>query len=354
MREKEAASSPTLEKFDLQMGWCMFPSRKNQFLHHPPSKKSLYAQPFLAISRADGFFVIILEMPPENKVEETKPPQPEIKNPIKALRTYQGDVEETLGKKKVSKATILVAEQERRGFAPTEKMREVDTKTRNKIFIWSGIILFFLGVTAVGVVYYLKSINQVVQVSQNKTLIAFSEEKAILTSGLDRENFVKEILAKEGAFNMPLNSVLNLNSQKSDGVSLNAKEFLSLLAPQIPETLSRSFEDKYMLGIYSHAKNVPFIILTTNDFATSYSGMLSWEKNILSDLGPLFEINNTATTTAFSDETIQNKDLRVMKDINRKTVLVYSFIDKNTLVITGNEDVLTAIVGKYIISKQTR
>ena len=275
------------------------------------------------------------------------------KNPIKALRTYQGDVEESLGKKKISKTTILMAEQERKGFAPAEPFREVDTKKRNKIFIWSGVTLFFLGIITVGIVYYVKSMNEVATVKQTKAIIAFSEEKDILFANLTRENLVKQILAEKKSFKLPLNSVLYINNTDTLGVSVSALNFTSLIAPQMPGSLGRSFEDKYMLGIYSYDTNEPFIIFTTNDFAGSFSGMLNWEKNIARDIGPIFAIN-TASTTTFVDEALQNKDLRVLKDNNRKSVLVYSFIDKNTLVITANENVLTAIVGKYIISKQTR
>lgn len=289
-------------------------------------------------------------MPPE---ENKTPPVPE-KKLIKALRTYQGDVEEILGKKKISKTTILVAEQERKGFTPTPPRDQVDTRKRNRIFIWSGILLFILGIMTVSAVYYVKSINQVVIEQKTKTIMAFSEESDIPVSGLTRENLIKNILAENKSFSLPLNSVLYINITNSSSTSISSFDFLSLLAPQIPRTLLRSFEDEHMLGILSFDANEPFIILTTKDFATSYSGMLIWERNIISDIGPIFGINGTASTTTFVDEERQNKDLRVMKDLNGKTMLVYSFIDRNTLVITSTENILAVVVGKYIISKQAR
>lgn len=289
-------------------------------------------------------------MPPGETPTENK----ETQIPIKALRTYQGDVEETLGKKKVSKTTILMAEQERRNSTPVEEVLEVDTRKRNKIFIWSGFVLFLLGIIVVSTVYYIKSSNEVTLVQKTKSVIAFSEEKDIRLVGLTRVNLVEQILAEKKSFNLPINSVLYINHTDTVGSSVTATEFLSLVAPQIPGALLRSFEDRYMLGIYSYDTNEPFIILSTNDFATTYSGMLQWEKNIILDIGPIFGINNTASTTVFSDEAVQNKDLRVLKNTNGKTIFLYSFIDKNTLVITSHENILTSVVGKYIISKQAR
>ena len=295
-------------------------------------------------------------MPPGETKPENKdlPAQAGVQVPIKALRTYQGDVEETLGKKKISKTTILIAEEERRKNTPPEPLREVDTRQRNRIFVWSGIVLFFLGIMTVSVVYYIKSANQVALVKTSKSIIAFSEEKGIRLVGLTRTNLIGEIVSAKKSLDLPINSVLYLNSINIDGSSVTASDFLILVAPQIPGPLLRSFENKYMLGIYSYGTNEPFIILTTNDFATTYSGMLQWEKNIILDIGPIFGINNTASTTVFSDEAVQNKDLRVLKNTSGKTVLLYSFIDKNTLVITSHENILTSVVGKYIISKQTR
>ncbi len=133
-------------------------------------------------------------------------------------------------------------------------------------------------------------------------------------------------------------------------------EVLGLLAPRMPASLVRAFENKYMLGVYSFDTNEPFIILTTNDFPVAYSGMLKWEKDMVADIGKIFNISvvNSEPPLAFTDEALKNRDLRVLKDNENKTILLYSFIDKNTLVITSNENIFNAIIGKYFVSQQNR
>ena len=53
-------------------------------------------------------------MPPEEKKERV---------PIKSLRTYQGDVEEAIGRNKESSTTIFVAEEKRKVENP-EKVKK--------------------------------------------------------------------------------------------------------------------------------------------------------------------------------------------------------------------------------------
>ena len=293
-------------------------------------------------------------MPPENS-EQTKE---ETKPPVKSLRTYRGDVEEAIQKNHFSASSILVAEQSKKKDGLLEFETPEDAKARNKFYIIIGSIMLLLGVMTVGAMYYLKSQQEVVIEQKTKTLIAFSEEKTILIANITRDKFITDILSEKNSFQLPVNSVLYLNTVDSSGNPEKAENVLSLFAPQMPASLVRSFENKYMLGIYSFDTNEPFLILITDDFASSFSGMLKWEKDMISDLGKLFlipqKISTSTTRLLFKDETSKNKDLRVLKGDNGKPVLLYSFIDKNTLVITTNQNILNAIIGKYNISKQVR
>ena len=88
--------------------------------------------------------------------------------------------------------------------------------------------------------------------------------------------------------------------------------------------------------------------------------MLSWEQNLLSDIGPLFGISvrdilgKAASTTsealqntlAVKDVIIKNKDVRAIFDPKKEIIFLYSFIDKETLVLTTSEDTLRFLIGK--------
>lgn len=294
-----------------------------------------------------------MEPQKENLGETGQKPEVQIKN----LRTYQGDVEEAIAKNHFTTSTILIAEQKRKTQNETSNPEQArNSGARNKFFILTGTLFLILGITTVGVVFYLKSRNTAVIVQNTKALMGFSEEKMISVSGLNREKIMDDIISEKQSANLQVNSVLYINTVNTENEPENLENVLSILAPNMPPSLSRSFDKKYMLGIYSFDSNEPFIILTTSDFANSYSGMLKWEKDMVLDLGKIFSIPQFtgSSTPEFKDEAMKNKDLRVLKSSDKKTVLLYSFIDKNTLVITANGDILNAIIGKYNISKQIR
>lgn len=294
-------------------------------------------------------------MEPQKETLEEPAQNPGVQ--IKNLRTYQGDVEEAIAKNHFTTSTILIAEQKRKAQNETSNPQQArNSGARNKFFILTGTLFLILGIATVGVVFYLKSRNAAVVIQNTKALMGFSEEKLISVSGLDREKFINDFLSEKQSSNLEVNSVLYINTTNTKGDPENIENVLSILAPNMPPSLSRSFDKEYMIGIYSFNINEPFIILTTNDFANSYSGMLKWEKDMVSDLGKIFSISQDvgSSTMEFKDEASRNKDLRVLRRSDKVSLLVYSFIDKNTLVITTNDTILNAIVGKYNISKQIR
>lgn len=279
--------------------------------------------------------------------------------PIKSLRTYQGDVDELMSKNKYSATTILVAEQKRKLEAPPSPRipeKPINVEARNKFFTILGITLLLIGGLTIAAVYYTRASEQTVIMQQTKAILPFSDEHAMNIASSSRDVLLTRIVTEQKSFKFPINSVLFINTTKSETASADVSMLLRLLGPNMPASLERSFENRYMLGIYAFETNEPFLILTTKDYPSAYAGMLRWEKDMPDDLGKMFSIpdNTSSTTPAFSDESIRNKDLRILKDQSNKTVLIYSFIDKNTLVITKNESIFNAILAKYLTNGTTR
>ncbi len=286
---------------------------------------------------------------------ELKPENKEEKKSIKSLRTYQGDIEEALSKNKSSAATIMIAEQKKRETSPVVIERPKNLAVRNKTFVITGMSLLVLGLIIVGSVYYVKSREKIVTELQTKALVAFSVESQIPLTNMVRDQLASRFDSEKQTFKSPPNSILYLNLVGENLTPSPILDVLGLIAPRMPDELSRAFSEKYMMGIYSFDTNEPFIIFTTDEFPSTYAGMLKWEKDMAYDLGKFFQISlNSADLTKFTDETVRNKDLRILKDNNQKTILLYSFIDKNTLLITANENIFNALIGKYLISKQVR
>lgn len=285
-------------------------------------------------------------MPPEEKKERI---------PIKSLRTYQGDVEEAIANNKYTSTTILVAEQKRRVEEPQKVVEVKYSGTRNRVFIYFGGLFFILGVAIVTSVYYIKSSDDVVIERQVKTFLSPTKEIKIALASSTEDNIISTIVKERENFKLPINSVLYVNTV-NENVPVDTSKILSVLAPSAPSSLVRSFDNKYMLGIYSYDTNEVFLILSVDDYASSYSGMLKWEKDMPKDLAKIFSVDQDflTRTYSFSDLSIKNKDLRIIRDDAGKTIMLYSFIDKETLLITKNEKIFGAILARINISKQAK
>jgi hypothetical protein len=283
------------------------------------------------------------------------PEEPKKKDILKALRTYQGDVEEIMSHNKTSITDIVIAEQNKRNsLIEGETEEKIENKAKNKFYILAGGLLLALGVITIVSVFYIKSNDKTPTPStqENKTVISFSKESMLPVASSTREQMLSSIVRERKSFDMPVNSVLYLNTSDGSHIPAEVASVFTLLAPRIPATLVRSFGIKYMVGIYSFDTNEPFFLLTVDDYGASYAGMLEWEPDMTKDIGVLFGIKPDigTSTPVFEDKTIKNKDLRILKDANGKTTLLYTFIDKKTLLITTNENIFGAILSKYLVN----
>jgi hypothetical protein len=277
---------------------------------------------------------------------------------LKPLRTYQGDVSNAIHKTKASVVSIAVAEENRRSRNLPEI--ESDSGIKNKFFIYGGVSLFVLGIIIVSIFYFLSSQNGVKQVVQNNALLNYDSEIKVSVGGISRDTLIQDFLAQEKSFNLPANSVLYFDTIYTIGTTTSASDVqtvLQTLAPQIPADLLRNLSTDYMFGVYSFDKNQPFIVLTVDDYGAGFSGMLKWESTMVSELGSIFNIASNGSPIggyAFSDESLNNKNLRIVQNSSRQTVLLYSFINNSTIIITSNENTFNALLNKYLTGKMVK
>jgi hypothetical protein len=322
-------------------------------------------------------------------------------SPLKPLRTYQGDIDEIIGKNKVSMVTIAVAEQKKK-YAETPAARPVAPKTKpvtpeakketkpvaspaiksaekppekfepdrwteqtggleikNKFSVVIGLILLIFGAVIVGTVYYaIRSSQKNPPVALPKSApLNYNQEFDFDIGSSTGAAFVGAILAEEKSFNSAQNSVLYINPTEN-GAGAFAKDVFIELSPHIPPSLLRNLGDSYMLGLYSSGANHPFIVLTVDDYGAGYAGMLAWENTMIPDIGQIFNVPSPVGTSTppyvWSDETVQNKDLRIVKDQNGRTVLLYSFLNESTILITDNEETFDAVLEKFFNDQMVR
>ena len=181
-------------------------------------------------------------------------------------------------------------------------------------------------------------------------------------------------------------------------IPMTSQEFLVYLNSGTA-SFARALSSEFLLGVHVTDGHQSFLIFKTGSYSQVYAGMLVWEQTMRSDLSPLFgtylppqtsenagagltytqtttptttsatitqikpaslTIVSTTTTNStttpviteqtfvqhFIDKIIENHDTRVMQDEQGKTLLIWTFIDRNTLVITTSAQTLHEIISR--------
>lgn len=312
---------------------------------------------------------------------------------IKSLRTYQSDIAEALGKNNVTVASIAIAENARKAnneapifkdpaqksvvpltdkqtaepIRPIKKAPEVisnapePTQSRTK-----GILLTFLSLILVaggifgGLYFYSKSPfanisgSQVFPNGTYRGLLASNVQKKVVLGTLI-EKRLEEVLAYERTqVKLEPDQIQELYFIKGiddDSFLISAEEFLSLSTTRSPETIRRSLLDKFMFGFHRNSTSIePYLVLKTEFFQNTFTGMLKWEPEIQEDTKLWLSDKDVAAET-FVDKVLKNKDIRILTDTTGTSLILYGFLDKETLVITTNEETFLEILDRF--EKQT-
>jgi hypothetical protein len=132
---------------------------------------------------------------------------------------------------------------------------------------------------------------------------------------------------------------------------------LGLSAPAI---LLRNIEGEVTVGGLRTEKSAyPFLVLPVSSYERTFAGMLAWEPDMHDELAPWYPVGSVATATTstasfssaqalpfFVDTVIGNRDIRVLRDTNGTTVMVYGYANKQTLIIARDETSFSAIIDR--------
>jgi hypothetical protein len=172
-----------------------------------------------------------------------------------------------------------------------------------------------------------------------------------------------------GLIDRLLPAATTLRADEEIQVAIPAALFVPSIAPQVPEELMRTLAPEFLLGIHMFDGPQAFLILRTDSYERAFAAMLEWEETMESGLAPLFTRNprpripeeaagtatatSTATTTTevaptpltgFADKIVENRDARAVVNNVGDLLLLWTFLDRNTIVITTNEYTLREII----------
>jgi len=279
--------------------------------------------------------------------------------PLKQIRTFQGDVAEALEKQRESLVSIQRAEQSKKGSGWSAPSMPESIQKRKQFFYLLLGSLFFIVLGAIGIKFGFneflrKTAPPEIAVPENRFLSA-STEMALDLSGASRETIITSLsTTTEGVSRGELKHIVLNKIVGEETELLTTSEFLKALESRAPGNLVRAFDPLFMYGVLGDSV---FLIIRLVSFENAFAGMLTWEKSLGQDIGPLFATREFLISLplepVFMDLTDRNKDIRILS-LDNQSIFLYSFFDNDTLIITDTLETLRTLIDRLNREKLSR
>lgn len=292
-------------------------------------------------------------MDTENKTENTGANE----SRIPAIHTFRSDLDQAVHDQGASLASIMLAE---------KKRQEEQTKVNEGGGVKNSVVYIILSVllvtSAVITVYVLKNMTESASTAKVieddlTTYISYDKVTHINADGLIGKEMIGNViqLARSKAGKPGEVEAISLEKgQQAEEISVN--EFWNANGSTIPSDVLTALSPKMMLGIYT-TKNLDrhvFFVFGVQNYDKALAGVLLWEKTILDDVYAIFNIQingnySQIMQASFEDVVINNKNARIIRDINGNPTIYILYINKDLLIITDNEEAIQEITNRSLV-----
>ncbi|MEK7612734.1 MAG: hypothetical protein AAB449_01120 [Patescibacteria group bacterium] len=311
----------------------------------------------------------------QNGLVEAKPTRGPFENQVaaeetvvKPLQTFQGDIEKVVQQKNVSIVSMASAEAERRAQQPlseTPAAPFITTVLIKKIAMVAGGVIFIGGAVALVTYVFWQPTTTAKPESPEAPFIIVDETVPVVfvADDVSRESLMRELTAARDTLAISLGLVARLQigvaSTSGNARELATNELLTTIAPRVPEELVRTLNKRHVLGMHSYDGNQPFLIFKSDSYERAFAGLLAWEHTMRDDLMPLFDRKapvraplgaagtstvQTFLQTAFVDRIVENHDARVIQNEYNDILLLWTFLDRNTVLIATNDATVRDVI----------
>jgi len=303
---------------------------------------------------------------PATSVPATPPEEPQ--SEVQPLRTFRADIEQTIQKTNASLTSIAAAESTRRTALDLEgrtvQKERVPFPIKKVLTIFVALLFILGGIGALSFLFLKKEPEGIVEIVAPTSFISIDEIAEFPMGEKGRADILGGLVTLRSETALPVGLVRAIYPTllaSTTKMLVPTSSFLTTISPQFPPLLARALRPDFMLGIHSFEENQPFLILKVTAYEQAFAGMLAWELFMPRDLAPLFTRNPRPRTqgegaassspfgffeTPFTDLTIGNRDTRVYMNEAGDIVLLYVFLDRETILITTNENTLQEIISR--------
>ncbi len=293
-------------------------------------------------------------MDEENLKKENLADKPESKG---LLYSYADDLGHSVAGEKGATIGQAIA-QEKMEEAKQESRTLASTK--NKILFIGSIALIIAGILSIVILWPKNQTVIIPPKSQELAPLIFSDSnQEINITGLSKEKVIQAVQNEITSKQMLSDKIENISLIEAVGGQkylAGTKTFLQAIQSQAPAGLIQTLDQKFMTGIHSSAGNQPFIIFKTNSYSDAKLGMADWEGRLFDDVYGLFNIDVSGTNISlfekkFEDAVVENKDTRAIKDDSGKIILMYSFLNDQTIAITTSPATMAELYNRLVAQK---
>jgi hypothetical protein len=301
------------------------------------------------------------------------------------LHTYTSDFADRIDTKSASAFSVLAAEQDARGNPPRQVFVQKKDHSRVLLALGSGVLLLLLAAGGIIATYQLVMHKKVTPVAPlSVPSIVFADEyKELKGTGPELLAALADTANETLVSGNVLVTYVTEPIADAKGIPIAKPAPGSVLITALdlpaPDILLRNIGTDSTVGIINSGDQTrPFFVLRVDSYERTYAGMLTWEPLMERDLAALYPLypapavpapaaapvasttqTNASSTppapsepiqaqalTRFADAIVANHDVRVLRDTSGKSLILYGYADKRTLIIARDESAFEALLAR--------
>ena len=302
-------------------------------------------------------------------------------NNNKNIETYADDLAKAVEGDEPGLIKKIIDDQEEKekfneNYSPTSK--------KNKSYMLISLVLIILALVVFYLIMYFHQEIFTANVAPQYSPLIFTNQNQFLeVGGLNKDQIAQTVSNEINKMEIKTGGIEGIYLTENKKV-IGFKEFIKLINGNITPDQMNPVNDNFLIGgtnnnivtpsvspgspetatstdpsardTLSLSEKKPFFLLKTISFVDVFSTMKAWEIKMLFDLHGFFGIYlNTDTnylfTKDFDDGFIGNKNARILHDKDGNIVLMYIYVNDNSVVITDNETTANEIMAQLAASK---
>ena len=284
------------------------------------------------------------------------------------LHTFTTDFADRVDQQRASTFSVLAAQSDSGVRAPAAASVSRGNGRRIWLPLAGGAVIILLGIgIAAGAYSYTHKTPAAPVVHGVPSIITFDESKEVTGAG---SALAQNIVAVANGASVAGNIVVTYLSE--NGIPQEGGAVINALNLGAPDILLRNIDPASTVGVVSNASGqaYPFFAFKVNSYERTFAGMLAWEPSMAADLSTFYPAYSVAIAPAatsiasssaaavpaaspfFSDDVVDNQDVRVLRDAQGRSIMLYGYHNKDTLLIARDEAAFTILVNRLDASAQ--